>query len=288
MSSDAKASPSRAAKIWRRTWIGACMVVAVIALFSACESSDSAWPLLAVGVSLAALGVFELSRMGSLAGRGLSFPSFVALALCTTWVALDPERLPSYPNVALLFGLAIIAALAASIAQRGGEVAPLPGRVACALWLGPALPGALLIWNGYGTAGTVALVVLCKLGDVAGYYVGNAIGKHHPFPSISPGKTTAGCVGSLVAGCLAGLGAVSLGLLEPARMGLAAGLLAGATINLAAQAGDLLESAVKRRSGVKDSGVWFGPAGGALDLVDSFLLGVPMALFTWPLLFESV
>ena len=109
MSRGTRASSSRAAKIWRRTWIGACMVLMVVALFSACESSDSAWPLLAVGVSLAALGVYELARMGSLSARGLAFPSLVALVLCTTWVALDPERLPSYPNVALLFGLSIVA-----------------------------------------------------------------------------------------------------------------------------------------------------------------------------------
>jgi phosphatidate cytidylyltransferase len=61
--------------------------------------------------------------------------------------------------------------------------------------------------------------------------------------------------------------------------------VAGLVLNLAAQAGDLLESKVKRSAGVKDSSGWLGPAGGLLDVVDSLLLTVPTALVSWPLLF---
>ena len=151
-----------------------------------------------------------------------------------------------------------------------------------------ALPGLARIRTEYGAGGLVALLVLCKVGDIVGYYVGNAIGRSHPFPKISPGKTTAGCVGSLVAGTLAGALLQVGGVLPQASQGWLAGLLAGATINVAAQAGDLFESAVKRRSGVKDSGTWFGPSGGVLDLVDSLLFAVPLALLTWPHLFVGL
>jgi phosphatidate cytidylyltransferase len=65
------------------------------------------------------------------------------------------------------------------------------------------------------------------------------------------------------------------------------GLAAGAAVNLAAQAGDLLESWIKRGAGVKDSGTWFGPSGGVLDLVDSLLLAVPAALLVWPIALRS-
>jgi hypothetical protein len=68
-----------------------------------------------------------------------------------------------------------------------------------ALWLIPPLPALWGIWFAYGTSGLIALLALSKIGDTAGYYVGGAIGKSHPFPRISPGKTTAGCVASLVA-----------------------------------------------------------------------------------------
>jgi phosphatidate cytidylyltransferase len=139
----------------------------------------------------------------------------------------------------------------------------------------------------FGLEGVVVLVALSKIGDIAAYYVGNAFGKSHPFPRISPGKTTAGCVASLVAGVALGAVAVKVGWLTPrGDLGLSAGLLAGLVVNLASQAGDLFESWVKRSAGVKDSSTWMGPAGGVLDVIDSLLLSVPAALLSWPLLFE--
>lgn len=151
-----------------------------------------------------------------------------------------------------------------------------------ALWLVVPSLGLLHVWWGYGAAGLTALVILSKIGDVFGYYVGSALGRTHPFPRISPGKTTAGCVGSLVAALVVGALLVPAGLLPDGRLGIWGGVLAGLVTNLAAQAGDLLESKVKRTAGVKDSGSWFGPAGGLLDLVDSLLLSAPVALLAWP------
>jgi phosphatidate cytidylyltransferase len=129
------------------------------------------------------------------------------------------------------------------------------------------------------------LLVLAKVGDIAAYYVGNAIGRSRPFPTISPGKTTEGCVASLLAGMSSGAALASAGILPPTRFGILGGVLAGGLVNLAAQAGDLLESWVKRRAGVKDSSSWLGPSGGLLDVVDSLLLAVPAALLAWPMLF---
>ena len=120
--------------------------------------------------------------------------------------------------------------------------------------------------------------------------MGKSIGKSHPFPSISPNKTTAGCVASLLAGAALGGLLVQSGVLSNApggAWGPVTGVLAGILINLAAQAGDLLESWVKRRAGVKDSSAWMGPSGGLLDLTDSLMLTIPTALLSWPLLFGA-
>lgn len=160
-------------------------------------------------------------------------------------------------------------------------------RLLLALWIGPLLTLPLVwlwhVWHDWGTSGLVALIVLAKVGDIAGYYVGSAIGKRRPFPKISPGKTVAGCWGSFVTGTLVGGLLVLTGVLPEGSHGVWGGLTAGAAVNLAAQAGDLLESWIKRGAGVKDSGTWFGPSGGVLDLVDSLLLAVPAALAVWPL-----
>ena len=156
---------------------------------------------------------------------------------------------------------------------------------ALAIWIIPPLLLVWTIWDMWGTRGLVALMVLSKFGDTCGYYVGSTLGKTHPFPKISPGKTTAGCVGSFV-----GVTAMSgilwwAGVVPDGHLGLWGALVAGATLNIAAQAGDLLKSWTKRRAGVKDSSTIFGPAGGLLDQVDSLLLTVPMACLTWPYLF---
>ncbi|TAJ18525.1 MAG: hypothetical protein EPO68_07700, partial [Planctomycetota bacterium] len=136
---------------------------------------------------------------------------------------------------------------------------------------------------GWGVAGLVSLAILSKIGDTAGYYAGSAFGKHHPFKTISPGKTTEGCLASLAAGIATGVALVHFEVLPREPFGLWGGAAVGAITNVAAQAGDLFESWVKRRAGVKDSGTWFGPSGGVLDLVDSFLFSIPAALAFWPM-----
>jgi len=188
----------------------------------------------------------------------------------------------------LAFAFVVDALLSPKRSQGIGAVAAdavLP--IALALWAIPALPALTYVDRWLGVQGLGALLLLSKIGDVFGYYVGSMIGKSHPFPKLSPGKTTAGCVGSLIAGCAFGAACVWWGLLPSADYGYLGGVLAGGVVNIASQAGDLLESKVKRTAGVKDSGALFGPSGGFLDLTDSLLLSVPVALIVWPLLFTA-
>jgi CDP-diglyceride synthetase len=78
---------------------------------------------------------------------------------------------------------------------------------------------------------------------------------------------------------------LTLGEPRPAQFAL--GALLGGLVNLAAQAGDLSESWVKRRAGVKDSSTLLGPSGGVLDVIDSLLLAAPVALVAWSLAYGS-
>ncbi len=186
--------------------------------------------------------------------------------------------------------LCLVVDAALSPARKQGAAAVLRDvavPLGLALWAVPALPALDYVDRWLGVAGLGALLLLSKVGDVFGYYVGSAIGKSHPFPRLSPGKTTAGCVGSLVAGCAFGAACVWWGLLPDGRLGVLGGVIAGGVVNVASQAGDLFESKVKRTAEVKDSGALFGPSGGFLDLTDSLLFSVPVALLTWPLLFAA-
>ncbi|NDJ85179.1 MAG: phosphatidate cytidylyltransferase [Chloroflexi bacterium] len=109
--------------------------------------------------------------------------------------------------------------------------------------------------------------------DSAAYLFGSWLG-HTPFmPHISPKKTWAGTIGGLVSGGLATLGlAALLGVFQTPAVWLLAGLLPVASI-----IGDLLESRLKRRFAVKDSGHLLPGHGGILDRIDGTLITLPVA-----------
>jgi phosphatidate cytidylyltransferase len=107
--------------------------------------------------------------------------------------------------------------------------------------------------------------------DIGAYFVGRALGKRKLAPSISPGKTFAGLYGGMAAAALLGGAWVLLFCLAKPLLVLAPLFAA------AAQGGDLFESWMKRRAGVKDSGAWLPGHGGVLDRVDGL---VPVAVLT--------
>jgi phosphatidate cytidylyltransferase len=245
-------------------------------------------PLLVVTL-LAWLGSRELDRMGSLAGRGLGLSLYGGTAALAGGFALGPSTgLPPAPwTLACLYAVAIAAVLCARLGARLTRIGrserppPAPESWFLALWLLPPLFALVPIEREWGTQGLAVLLVLAKVGDNAAYFVGRSIGKRHPFPHISPGKTVAGCVASLLAGIAAGALVLPFTLGEQDARGFLLGAALGALLNLAAQAGDLSESWVKRRAGVKDSSSLLGPSGGVLDVVDSLLLASPVALLAW-------
>jgi phosphatidate cytidylyltransferase len=131
----------------------------------------------------------------------------------------------------------------------------------------------------------VFLFFVVWAGDTAALYVGRAWGKRKLAPVISPGKTWEGSAASIV-------GSVAIGLLLVLLAGMLArhnlspllsfpGSIAGwlvlaAVLNVAAQAGDLIESAIKRGAGVKDSGALLPGHGGVLDRIDARLVAAPV------------
>ena len=119
----------------------------------------------------------------------------------------------------------------------------------------------LLIW--------VFLVVWAT--DIGAYFAGRAIGGPKLAPSISPNKTIAGLIGGVLAAViLAGIWVYAVKL--PAAL-----LSLAAPLAVAAQLGDLFESGLKRRAGVKDSGTWLPGHGGLLDRLDGL---VPVSVLT--------
>jgi phosphatidate cytidylyltransferase len=107
--------------------------------------------------------------------------------------------------------------------------------------------------------------------DIGGYFVGRRYGRAKLAPSLSPKKTVEGLYGGVALAAL-------LGGAWAAFTGLGTALIILAPLfAVAAQAGDLFESGMKRRAGVKDSGDWLPGHGGLLDRLDGL---VPVAVLT--------
>lgn len=128
----------------------------------------------------------------------------------------------------------------------------------------------------HGPAFLVFLMGIVWLGDTGAYYGGKLLGKHKLSPNISPGKTLEGAAAALV---VCGIFAVAHGKyalphIQPWKM-----ILIGVLGSIVAQAGDLLESMMKRTYKVKDSGTLIPGHGGVFDRFDSVILAAPFFYF---------
>jgi phosphatidate cytidylyltransferase len=137
------------------------------------------------------------------------------------------------------------------------------------------LPALALLWirerDAHGLDLLVWVFIVTWSTDIGAYFAGRSFGKRKLAPSISPNKTVEGLYGGIAAATLLG-GAWVL------ATGLGTPLLPLAPVlAIASQAGDLFESGMKRRAGVKDSGTWLPGHGGALDRLDGL---VPVAVLT--------
>lgn len=139
-----------------------------------------------------------------------------------------------------------------------------------------ALPVIAIIWlRGEPEAGRASLLwlfVLVWATDTGALALGRTLGGPRLAPRISPNKTWSGAIGGLA--CAAAVGALVGWLNGDAGIALLVGLSVG--LSLVSQAGDLVESAVKRHYGVKDSGSLIPGHGGILDRVDGLLLAAPV------------
>ncbi len=212
----------------------------------------------------------------------------VAVAMAWEWRRIVAGGAFGVPGLLLAMGalasvvtatLGLYAEALALVALSGGLAAVVGGQRAWmalgAFYVG--IPSIALVWvRGDAESGLLAVVwllILVWAADSGAYAAGRLIGGPKMAPSISPNKTWAGLAGCGVGAAVAGTAVIHLA----GGTGDGKAFLISGLIGLISQGGDLLESALKRRFGVKDSSNLIPGHGGVLDRVDALLAAVTAA-----------
>jgi phosphatidate cytidylyltransferase len=240
------------------------------------------WLVTLVTAGLAALAAWEY--MG-LAERGGPNPPRVAVLVSIA--ALFLGNFYYFEQTAAIFGFLSLGLLVYCAFRSSVEMvmADAALSVFCFFYVGLTLLAfPTLREETNGPSLVTFLLFVVWAGDIAALYVGRALGKHKLAPRLSPNKTWEGAIGSVAGSLLAAGGLLALAnwftqwnsakLSYPEEIWYWLGL--AVIVNIAAQLGDLAESALKRSVGVKDSGTLLPGHGGVLDRVDSLLIAAPV------------
>jgi len=233
-------APLTIAIAWAGGWLWACLVIAAGALLY------FEW-LMIVGASrnrvVAAVGIAALVIAGLCLAAGRMDVTLAVLAAGLVLLALLARDQRVWVTSGLVYAAA---ALVASVLVR--------------------------LDAGFGFLALIFVLLVVWVTDIGGYFAGRGIGGPKLWPRVSPKKTWAGAIGGLVLSLVvaAAFALLGFGKLIPL-------LLLGTVLSIVSQLGDLFESAVKRRFGVKDSSQIIPGHGGLLDRLDGFVAAIVVA-----------
>lgn len=230
--------------------------------------------LVLVASAIAASELFRMTHPDDAVARGIGVVTTVAAAVVTYQYSTEPRAL-----LALIAGVTLLGLL--TPLWRLGDMPSAALRTLAGV-AGPFYVGSLLITlamlrrdGGDDVGGKLVFMSLTFswLADTGGYFFGRFLGKTKLYEAVSPKKTRAGFVGALV-GASVGAVLASLWYLPelPLSHALPLGLFAGAL----GQMGDLVESLLKRSTGIKDSGGIVPGHGGMLDRIDALIVVSPI------------
>jgi phosphatidate cytidylyltransferase len=268
---ESKAAPAATAEQGGRNLLIRVVAALVMAPLAIAIAYAGGWAWIVL-VTLAAVGLYVewLTVVGALRDRFVMTSGVVALVVAGICLAVGLIQLAL---AALVFGLGLVEL--PSPKRRGWAAAGY--LYAAAAQMASVLVRLDPVW---GFAALILILLVVWVTDIGGYFAGRGIGGPKLWPRVSPKKTWAGAIGGFVASLLVAAGIFAFDskqtnaalLLEMGPL-----LLLAAGLSIASQLGDLFESAVKRRFGVKDSSHIIPGHGGLLDRLDGFVAAIVLA-----------
>ncbi|MBX7247688.1 MAG: phosphatidate cytidylyltransferase [Caulobacteraceae bacterium] len=223
------------------------------------------WPfmlLIAIGASVMGLEWGDMSERRSPLRIGVA----VSLGICVPIFAAE------LGDFSAAFVLLTFAATAAALFAKQIKASAIDAAYGV-LYIG--WPCVVLVWlrqQPDGKDWTVMLFAIAWCADIAAYAIGNVLKGPKLWPRFSPNKTWSGFLGGLLAGVTGGV--IVEAFSAEVQLALWTSIVVGLVVGLATMAGDLWESALKRRFGVKDAGSLIPGHGGILDRVDGLMFAV--------------
>lgn len=250
--------------------------------------------LLSLLVLVLPLANWELSRLFAAEHLQPYRPISAGFGALIVVHAFATQFAPFRPIAASTLALLIAAVpLAAALRKAAGRstddaIVRMAGTLLATMYLG-GLAWFLMalrvkVGEQSGFAGTtmhVVMILLCvKFTDIGAFFTGRSFGRRKLIFWLSPGKTWEGLIGGVLTAAVVGAGCAPF----LTQLDWRKGAIFGAVIGLVGQAGDLLESLMKRDAQVKDSGAILPGFGGVLDVIDSPLVAAPIAYLLFGLL----
>jgi phosphatidate cytidylyltransferase len=268
---EGEAAPAAAAELGARNLLIRVIVALVLAPTAIAMAYAGGWLWTAL-VTLAAIGLYVewLAIVGKARSTRVVGAGTAALAIAGLSLVLG--RIET-SLVVLMLGLVAVGAVTPERriwAIAGFGYAAAAELASVLLRLDPKM----------GFTALMFVLLIVWVTDIGGYFAGRGIGGPKLWPRVSPKKTWAGALGGFVASLVV---AAAFAALDPNKadpqlmLKLTSLLLLGAVLSIASQLGDLFESAVKRRFGVKDSSHIIPGHGGLLDRLDGFVAAVALA-----------